>query len=91
MKIRCEHIFPIVLAALTLTSVDISVGFATEATFKMYCAKCHGCVGRLARNLKGDTSNERAAALSKFLEDHNVDDPVARTTIVKYLVEQTVS
>lgn len=55
----------------------------------MHCAKCHGRVGTLARNLKGDTRDERAATLSKFLEDHHIDDPVARAAIVEYLVELT--
>lgn len=89
MHIRCGLIVPVVLAALTLTSVDVSLGFATEATFKVHCAKCHGRVGTLARSLKGDTRNERAAGLSKFLEGHHIDDPVARAAIVEYLVEQT--
>lgn len=64
-------------------------GFATETTFKTHCAKCHGRVAALARNLEGETRDERVAALSRFLEDHHLDDPAARAAIVKCLVEQT--
>lgn len=39
--------------------------------------------------LQRDTRDERAAALSKFLEGHHIDDPVAHAAIVEYLVEQT--
>lgn len=83
------RVVPVVLAALTLLSTDGSTGFATEITFKTHCAKCHGRVAALVRNLKGETRDERAVVLSKFLEEHHVDDPDARAAIVKYLVEQT--
>lgn len=86
---ECPRAVPVVLGALTLILAGGSVGFATETTFKTHCAKCHGRVAALARNLKRDTRDERAAALSRFLEDHHLDDPDARAAIVKYLVEQT--
>jgi mono/diheme cytochrome c family protein len=89
MSIQCARAVPVVLGALTLISVSGSVGFATEAAYQTHCSKCHSRAATLARNLKGDTRDERAAALSKFLEDHHLGDPAARAAIVKYLVEQT--
>ena len=89
MSIQRVRAVPVMLGALTLISVGGSIGFATEAAFKMYCSKCHGRAATLARNLKGDTRDERAASLSKLLEDHHLDDPSVRAAIVKYLVEQT--
>jgi len=89
MSIPCVPAMPVVLGALTLISAGGSVGFATEAAFQTHCSKCHSRASTLARRLKGDTRDERAAALSKFLEDHHLDDPAARAAIVNYLVEQT--
>lgn len=89
MSIHYARAVPVVLGVLTLLSAGGSVGFATELTFKTHCAKCHGRVATLVRTLKGETRDERAAALSKFLKDHHLDDPDARDAIVKYLVEQT--
>ena len=89
MSIQYPSAVPVVLGALTVISAAGSVGFATEITFKTHCAKCHGRVAALARNLEGETRDERVAALSRFLEDHHLDDPAARAAIVKCLVEQT--
>jgi hypothetical protein len=89
MSIQYPSAVPVVLGALTVISAAGSVGFATETTFKTHCAKCHGRVAALARNLEGETRDERVAALSRFLEDHHLDDPAARAAIVKCLVEQT--
>jgi len=59
---------------------------ADEQAFKEHCGKCHARAASLARNLKGPTTEDRAATLAKFLQTHHAEDAKARTGIVDYLV-----
>ena len=75
--------WPLAFALLALVPSS-AAGDATA--FQAHCAKCHPRASALLRSLKGDTREVRAAALSKFLEAHHIDDPQARIAIVDYLV-----
>lgn len=75
------------IALLMVAPLGARTGVAEEAaSFKTHCAKCHPRAGTLARSLKGDTRDERTAALAAFLVSHHCEDPAARAAIVAYLV-----
>jgi hypothetical protein len=90
MEMSGKRLLQATLVVLALTSLEVRAGFADDAVaFKTHCSKCHQRASTLQRNLKGDTRQERAAILSKFLESHHVADPIDRTAVVEYLVGQT--
>lgn len=67
--------------------VILASGASADADlFKLRCAKCHARAGALANNLKGQTNEDKAAALDAFLKKHHADDEEARGKIVAYLI-----
>jgi hypothetical protein len=62
------------------------MAWADPAAFEANCARCHPRAKTLARSLKGQNREERAAALSSRLESHHCDDADVRAKIVDYLV-----
>jgi hypothetical protein len=71
------------LAILLLISAGAS---ADAGLYKERCAKCHARAGALANGLKGQTKEDKAAALDAFLTKHHADDAQVRARIVAYLV-----
>ena len=57
--------------------------------FKERCAKCHARASVLARNLKGQTTEDKATALDTFLKTHHADDAQVREKIIAYLTRST--
>jgi cytochrome c551/c552 len=83
------HKWPVsgLLALLMVPSFGVRTAAAAEAVaFNTHCARCHPRTTTLVRSLKGDTRDERAAALATFLQSHHCEDPRARAAIVSYLV-----
>ena len=54
--------------------------------FKERCAECHPRASVLAGNLKGQTREDKAAALDAFLKTHHADDEQVRAKIIAYLL-----
>jgi hypothetical protein len=65
----------------------IPAGASADAgLYREHCAKCHARAGVLAKGLKGETTEDKAAALDAFLMKHHADDAQVRAKIVDYLV-----
>jgi hypothetical protein len=71
------------LAIVLLTPVGAS---ADAGLYKERCAKCHARASALASGLKGETKEDKAAALDAFLMKHHADDAQVRAELVAYLV-----
>lgn len=74
----------IVVATACLSAPDAAR--ADTGLFKERCAKCHARAGLLAANLKGQTREDKAAALDAFLKTHYADDEQVRAKIIAYLI-----
>jgi hypothetical protein len=74
-----------ILAAI-LSLLTSGIARADADLFKERCAKCHARAGVLARNLKGQTRDDKAAGLDAFLKTHHADDEQVRAKIIAYLI-----
>ncbi|MGE0767499.1 MAG: hypothetical protein AB7L90_13620 [Hyphomicrobiaceae bacterium] len=74
------------IMAATLSLSTPHIARADADLFKERCAKCHARASLLAANLKGQTRDDKAAALDAFLKTHHADDGQVRAKIIAYLM-----
>jgi hypothetical protein len=75
----------VIVAALSLIASASGTAVADERAFKEHCATCHRHVALVTRRLTGETAEERAASLDRFLATHHAENPKLRAVIVDYL------
>jgi mono/diheme cytochrome c family protein len=67
----------------------VTPALADAETFRANCAKCHSRAATIARQIKGDTPDQRKAQLETFLTTHHAEDPAVRERIATYLLTLT--
>ena len=83
---RIQNFFWTAASALLLAAIWSSAPLADQRVFKAHCGKCHQRAVSVARDLKGDTLEERTDALDKFLSTHHAEDPKLRAVVIDYLI-----
>ncbi|MGE3528302.1 MAG: hypothetical protein AB7G54_02610 [Methyloceanibacter sp.] len=69
----------------------LSFGFAGasaagETAFEENCAKCHPRPAFVARNVPGNSEQERRHVLDQILSTHHAEAPALRAEIIDYLI-----
>ncbi len=77
------------LTASFFGEATITPALADAETFRANCAKCHSRAATIARQIKGDTVDQRKAQLDTFLATHHAEDPAVRERVVTYLMTLT--
>ena len=77
------------LTASLVVGATVTDALADAETFRSNCAKCHSRAATIARQIKGDTPDQRKAQLETFLATHHAEDPALRERIVAYLMMLT--
>jgi len=85
-RMRIRQVFWTAAPALLFAAVWSSAAVGDTRVFTEHCAKCHQRAASVARELKGDTLEERTAALDKFLSTHHAEDPKVRAAVIDYLI-----